>query len=243
VARAGSTDSGAPGGESKPDYLRPERLVLAATWLGFFGVAAVIAPSGPEVNAYDVDFVRTLISQPFSGAVNPILEAQFNSLGVIPAVYLSLLLPGSKDQKPLPALLFVIASFALGFGSLAPYLIARQQREEPVKRSELGWYCRTVAESKINAALLTAFALYLVYYGAVHCDAAALSEYASIWSTKSALCCVSSVDLLILSAAMYNPMTEDCARRGWEPTRAAPFCLLPVVGPAVYLLLRPSLEE
>ena len=58
--------------------------------------------------------------------------------------------PGSKDQKPLPTAPFVVASFALGFGALGPYLVAREQREEPVKRSELGWYTRTIAESKVG---------------------------------------------------------------------------------------------
>ena len=70
-----------------------------------------------------------------------------------------------------------------------------------------------------------------------------LLKYIDIWKTKSALCCVSSFDLLILSTVIANPMREDCLRRGWEEDRAVPFCLLPVIGPALYLLLRPSLEE
>ena len=44
---------------------------------------------------------------------------------------------------------FVLASFALGFGALGPYLIVREQREGPIAKSELGWYTRTIAESKV----------------------------------------------------------------------------------------------
>eukprot|EP00951_Prasinocladus_malaysianus_P006161 scaffold43695_cov48-Prasinocladus_malaysianus.AAC.1 len=69
------------------------------------------------------------------------------------------------------------------------------------------------------------------------------TQYKDIWTNKSALCCVSSVDLLILSAVIVNPMREDCRRRGWRASKATPFCLLPVVGPALYLLLRPRLND
>ena len=68
-------------------------------------------------------------------------------------------------------------------------------------------------------------------------------QYIEIWKLKSALCCVSSFDLLILSVAISSPMREDCVRRGWQANRSTPFLLLPVIGPALYLLLRPSLDE
>ena len=38
--------------------------------------------------------VTQLITLPFSGAANYLFEAQFNALGVMPAVYASLLMPG-----------------------------------------------------------------------------------------------------------------------------------------------------
>mmetsp|Transcript_29593 Transcript_29593/g.74270 ORF Transcript_29593/g.74270 Transcript_29593/m.74270 type:complete len:292 (+) Transcript_29593:133-1008(+) len=228
---------------STPDYLRPERLALATAWAGFFGFAAVVAPHGDAVNAFDLDFVKTLIGQPFKGAVNPVAEAQFNMLGVMPAVYASLLLPGAKDQKPLPAAPFVVSAFALGYGALGPYLVARQQRDEPVARSQLGWYTRTVAESKINALALAGFAAFLIYYGSTNLSAATLAEYQDIWATKSALVAASSIDLAILSLVVINPMREDCRRRGWDASAALPFCLIPVLGPALYLLFRPQLPK
>jgi hypothetical protein len=71
---------------------------MGAAWVGFFSFAAFVAPSGDAVAAWDIDFVKTLISTPFSGAVNPLLEAQFNMLGVMPAVYASVLLPGEISE-------------------------------------------------------------------------------------------------------------------------------------------------
>ena len=82
--------------------------------------------------AFDTELITSLISSPFSGANNPIFEALFNSLGVVPAVYAALLLPGAEDQPRLPALPPIAASFALGFFALGPYLILREPREGPV---------------------------------------------------------------------------------------------------------------
>ena len=72
-----------------------------------------VAPAG--TSAFDADLIAGLSSAPFSGATNPIFEALFNSLGVVPAVYSALLLPGGKDQPRLKPNVPVAASFALGF--------------------------------------------------------------------------------------------------------------------------------
>ena len=69
-------------------------------------------------------------------------------------------------------------------------------------------------------------------------------RYGTLFDTVS-LVNVSACDLIVLSAAVFLPMREDMKRRGWEDRSAAAvaFCALPVLGPALYLLLRPSLEE
>ena len=64
--------------------------------------------------------------------------------------------------------------------------------------------------------------------------------------------CVHGTCAQVLSAFAYEPIKEDMSRRGWwdedaPPTagqqgRLAAFALLPLVGPASYLLLRPSLD-
>ena len=42
--------------------------------------------------------------------------------------YAATLLPGSKDQKPVPELPFLGASLALGMFALSPYLALRERR-------------------------------------------------------------------------------------------------------------------
>ena len=63
---------------------------------------------------------------------------------------------------------------------------------------------------------------------------------------------VSSIDLLVLSAFAFEPIREDMARRGWwdeaaegnnNLARLLAFSLVPVLGPAAYLVLRPDLPE
>ncbi len=52
---------------------------------------------------------------------------------------------------------------------------------------------------------------------------------------------VSSIDFLILSALVVDPMSEDMDRRFFMGPPAVAFALLPIVGPSLYLLTRPPL--
>lgn len=220
----------------------PTRLGLLALWLGLGSVAAFVAPKGTA--DFDAGLVTTLVSAPFSGAVNPIFEALFNSLGVVPAVYAALLLPGAKDQPRIPTVPPLAASFALGFFALGPYLIAREPRTEPTARSSLGWATRTIFESKIFAGANAAFAAFLIAYGAANFTSDVADGFVAMWREQSALACVSSCDLAVLSIAMYGAVAEDMRRRGChDGVKAAAFCAVPVLGPCVYLLTRPSLPE
>ena len=240
ICRAAASSD--PSSSEFSPFSEPSRLALAAGWVALGGAAAFVAPSGTQ--AFDLELVTTLVSSPFSGAANPIFEALFNSLGVVPAVYAALLLPGARDQPRLPALPPIVASFALGFFALGPYLILREPREEPVTKSSLGWATRTVFESKPFAIFNAAFAVFLAGYAATHLNSDAVSGFVQLWTEQSALCCVSSCDLLVLSLAMYGAMAEDMRRRdAFDPAKCAAFCALPVVGPTLWLVTRPSLPE
>ena len=88
-------------------------MATACAWVALGSFATFGAPSG--TSAFDLELVKSLVSAPFTGAVNPLFEALFNSLGVVPATYACLMMPGAKGNKsPFPAALCVGASFALG---------------------------------------------------------------------------------------------------------------------------------
>jgi len=220
---------------------RPARAAIALAWFSFSAYVALASPGEFSVSAdsFDNQLIAKAIDDPTS--LNPIFFAVFNALGVLPGINAALLLPGAKGQRPLPAAPFVSAAFFLGFGAAGPYLALRQPRPDPVGRSELGFFARYVTESRLYGGGLLSMAD----------PAAALSDYAELFGS-SKLVHVSSIDLLVLSAFAFEPIREDMARRGWwdeaaEGTnnlaRLLAFSLVPVLGPAAYLVLRPDLPE
>ena len=247
VARSRSVVRCSAGKDQQSEFVpwtTPERLTLAAGWLALGSTAVFVAPTG--TSGFDTELITSLISSPFSGAVNPLFESLFNSLGVVPAVYAALLLPGGKDQPRLPPVPPIGLSFALGFFALGPYLILREPRDEEgsIQKSDLGWATANIFENKIFAAVNTLFATFLIGYAATHCDASTIEGFKLLWTEQSALCCVSSCDLLVLSLAMFGVISEDQKRRGvFSSASAAAFSAVPVLGPCVWLLVRPTLEE
>ena len=111
---------------------------------------------------------------------------------------------------------------------------------------------------------LVAGALVLAKILADGSGADSVAAFGELFAT-SKLVHVSTIDLAVLSTFAFEPIREDMARRGWwsapiapaaaregteaaqapsqvELARLAAFCF-PVLGPAVYVLLRPALPE
>jgi len=228
---------------------RPSRAAMALAWVVFIVYVAAFSPG--SFDSSPTSFDNQLIAAVFSNdasAVNPYFYAIFNALGVLPAVNLALLAPGSKGQKPLPMLPFVGASFAAGYGAIGPYLALREPR--PAADAERGLLL-TVTESKLYAAALLAATLALAYgVFTVPAGGAAATDFGELFATSKVVH-VSTIDFAILSALVYEPIREDMNRRGWwvdgapgnNAARLAAFAALPVLGPAAYLLLRPELDE
>ena len=80
------------------------QVIFVGTYSLFYLVVTIctikkmIEGGSPEITALDNELITKMIQTPFDGTTNPIFVALFNSLGIIPAVYASLLLPGKKNQ-------------------------------------------------------------------------------------------------------------------------------------------------
>ena len=79
----------------------PLRSFYGAVWAGLTYYAFNIAPGGStEAAAMDLELAKKMITTPFDGSGSSIFAAVFNSLGVLPAVYGALLLPGDDWAQP-----------------------------------------------------------------------------------------------------------------------------------------------
>ena len=233
-------------------WQRPARLAIAATWASAIVYVAAASPGGSaEAAARDTELIISALDP--TSDLNPIFFCVFNALGIMPGVYAATLLPGARQNKPVPPAT-IATSFALGFGGLAPYLALREARPSATAE-DLGPVARYVTESKLFcAAPLLAGSLALAFKLATIGDFdGALGGYAELFAT-SRLVHVSSLDLIVLSLFFFEPAREDMCRRGWwaadggaptsaERARLLAFCALHVIGPALYLLLRPELPS
>ena len=137
----------APPSTGSGNELSPMKVAYGATWLALTTYAFGFSPGGStEAAAQDSELIAKMVSTPFDGSVSPLFVALFNALGIVPTIYAALLLPGSKDQKPLPTLPFVISAFALGFFGVGPYLALRERKDFPLEHVEVGI---TVLENKL----------------------------------------------------------------------------------------------
>lgn len=161
-------------------------------------------------------------------------------IGVLPAIFASLLLPGSKKQK-VPALPFVIGSFAGGYFLIGPYLGLRELStsgsSDDVGRGNF------LFESKLVPVVLLGFSSYLLHY-AVTGDYSSdkISDFIRLFTSQK-LVTNSTIDFTVLSLVVWDAINEDMQRRRFQGPSATTFALLPVFGPLVYLLLRPSLPN
>lgn len=85
--------------------------------------------------------------------------------------------------------------------------------------------------------------LFIFYFIPRSSDPEAVSCFSELfWSSK--LAHISTLDFLVLSAVIVDPIREDMRRRGVEPEPAkVALFSIPLVGPALWMLVRPPVES
>jgi hypothetical protein len=228
---------------------------LLILWLGLLAYIFRLSPN--QTPSLDSFVVLKLIGQKADDpyVVNPVFEAVFNIMGVYPAIFGALLVPGGKSGKgplgtALPAWPFVAAAFGLGAYAMIPYMalwVPPKPEEAPVlpptPEETKGWnrlFLRG-AETPILPALLLAAGSYWLFRAGTS-PASAWLEYLRQFDS-SRLVHATTVDFALCTALVPFWLSLDAEGRRWPGAKnglATLLSLVPVVGPCVYLLLRPK---
>ena len=222
--------------------------VLGLVWVGLIAYAFFVAPNfTPMRDQYTIEALVGLSGDAVRDT-NPVYRGIFNLMGVWPAIYAGLLIPSARSRSGLPAWPFVMGSFALGMFALLPYMALWEPVEPtgvnpgapPVKASlpaavkamEGPW-------PWVGAAALAAYQFYTI-------GTASPQEWNNFLHLldESRLVHVTCIDFALFSLLAGYWTSHDAATREYEQVGlATALGYVPVVGPLVYLLLRPTDSE
>jgi hypothetical protein len=208
-----------------------KKLGLWLLWGGAIAYAFVLAPPD-QPNTFTL--IQKLSTGDWAG-INPLIIALFNIMGIWPMIYSCLLLMDGRMQK-IPAWPFVVGSFGVGAFALLPYLALRHSNSSfsGPKTALL-----KLLDSRWTGVVLTLGAIALVSYGAIAGD---WSDFVVQWQT-SRFIHVMSLDFCLLCLLFPTVLGDDMARRGLQDSRIFWAASIPLLGPAIYLALRPPLSS
>ncbi len=207
-----------------------KKIGLWLLWASFIAYAFLLAPPDqPDT----VELIQNLSTGQWDG-INPLVIALFNLMGVWPMIYACLMLIDGRVQR-VPAWPFVTLSFGVGAFMILPYLALRQPNE--TFTGEKNWLIKLL-DSRWTGLAIALGTLTLVAYGLLGGD---WSNFIQQWQT-SRFIHVMSLDFCLLCLLFPLLLGDDMARRGIQDRRWFWLtALIPLVGPALYLALRPPL--
>ncbi|MEM9265052.1 MAG: DUF2834 domain-containing protein [Cyanobacteria bacterium P01_F01_bin.13] len=212
---------------------RLQSIALGALWLGFVTYAVLLSPpSTPDT----LDVIRQLSTGQWTD-INPVVVVLFNLMGLWPVIYASLALNDGVEQA-LPAWPFVVGSFGLGAFALIPYLALRKSTLTLPYRATSSPLLKILNQRLwgVGVAIST---LLLATYGFTHgYGRETWQEFLHQFSTSQFIH-VMSLDFCMLTLLTPSLLWDDVARRRINPIWRA-VSLVPLLGPALYLALRPT---
>lgn len=205
--------------------LRLAKLLIAAVWAGLLVYVFAFAPP------HDPAVTRRLLAGTFGGSyagLDAAVVAVWNLLGVVPLLYLSLLVPDGRRQRvwswPFGLLMMVGGAFVL-----VPWLLLRTEEDSAARRFQLGM---RLVRSAVFRWGIVAGILGLGGYGLVRGSIAGFA--ALFWHAR--LVHVMTLDLLLCAALL--PYLIAKLRRPedvvGEPAWARALPLVPLIGPALW---------
>ncbi|NEQ51045.1 MAG: DUF2834 domain-containing protein [Leptolyngbya sp. SIO3F4] len=213
-----------------------QSLTLGLLWLGFVAYAMLLSPpSTPDT----LEVIGQLSTGQWA-ALNPFVVVLFNLMGLWPIVYASLALTDGSEQS-IPAWPFVVGSFGFGAFALMPYLALRKTTQGlPLRLADTALL--KVLNHRLLGVGVAIATLLLIAYGLIQGHGSETwQDFVQQFSTSQFIH-VMSLDFCMLTLLTPSLLWDDIARRN-AATAWRAVSLLPLLGPALYLALRPTVAE
>jgi hypothetical protein len=207
------------------------KIFLGIIWLAWVIYAFVFAP---QQEIADMDYIMQMARME-TDRIDASVIALFNLMGVWPLIMAAILLIDGRGQK-IPAWPFLLGSCVLGNFILFPYLLLRKNNPHFDGNKTLGV---RFAESKLLAAVITLMACFMI---AMAVSQGSTDAFMSSFKVNN-LVNIMSFDFLLFLFAFPAILGDDMRRRGMTDTRQFwLYSLPPVLGPCLYLVVRPRLH-
>ena len=221
---------------------------IFALWGALLGYAVLLSPNQtPFRDQYFIEKFLNLTTD--AVPINTVFAALFYIMGVWPLIYTALLIPAAKSRNGVPAWPFLTLSYGLGAFGLLPFFALWQPLEKRPKLPPAAENLQGIGnlqgrgmESPILAWLLLAGSLFCIGQAAT-AGGDSWNDYVKLLQ-ESRLVHVTTLDFLTLTTLAPFWMENDAELRKWEDReKLLPvLSVLPVVGPALYLCLRPQAQ-
>lgn len=204
-------------------------------WLLWVSVVAYAFLFAPPNQPDTLELIKNLSTGNWDG-INPLIITLFNIMGIWPLIYACLVFIDGRQQK-IPAWLFAAGSFGVGAFALLPYLALRQRDREFTGSKDL---FLKVLDSRWFGVALTLGTLSLLSFGLLEGD---WGGFIQQWQTNRFIH-VMSLDFCLLCLLFPALLGDDMARRGLKNSSLFwGVALIPLVGPLLYLCVRPPLPD
>ncbi|XP_071735364.1 uncharacterized protein [Rutidosis leptorrhynchoides] len=223
---------------------RGTSFLIFLLWGGLMYYVFLLAPNQtPSTDMYLVKKLSFLIGDD-GFQLNQVIVSLWNIMGLWPLVYSMLLIPSGRSSKGnVPVYPFAILSFFLGAYVLIPYFVLWRPPPPAVEKSELTRWPLNFLESKLTAGVVFAVGLGLIVNAGL-ATGDNWKEYLQYFG-GSRLIHATSIDFALLSTFAPFWVYNDMTARKWSDKGfwLVPLSVVPFLGPALYLLLRPSLSS
>lgn len=208
------------------------KISLWLLWIGFLVYVLLLAPPIQQSTL-------TLLKNLFTGRwtdINPIILSLFSLVGIWLQIYSCLMFFDGRMQK-IRAWHFLLASAGTGVIGLTPYLALREPNQEFLGKKDA---LLRLVDSRWTGVILTVSTIGLLTYGLLFGD---WGDYIHQFQTSRFINGM-SVAFCLLCLLFPTLLGDDMARRNLRnPQIFWAVALVPLIGPLVYLCLRPALPE